>query len=174
MSFRSTTNLLTYTEWVKFADFVKAHKLDWVIDKHRERGLPETNFVEGYFRFSKTLVKIGQGQGQDVNTGMPFELVALTNPYATPAPQEMRFQLYWQNQPFANSLVNVFRRPNDGSDTIKTTLSSDANGIVTVPVEGGGEYLVNSVHMIEPTADFNAQTRAVWVSLWASETFRIE
>ena len=63
LGLRSATNLLTYTEWEKFADFVKAHKLDWVIDKHRERGLPETDFVEAYFRFSKSLVKIGQGQG---------------------------------------------------------------------------------------------------------------
>ncbi len=174
LSFRSTTNLLTYKEWQKFTDFVELHNLDWVIEKHRARGLPETNFVEAYYRFSKTLVQVGQGAGQDVNTGMPFELVALTNPYVGPAPTEIRFRLFWQQAHYPNRLVNVFRRPPEGGDAIKTTYTTDAKGEVTISTVGGGEFMVNTVNMIEPPTDFAAQTRAVWVSLWASETFMVE
>jgi hypothetical protein len=96
----------------------------------------------------------------------------LTNPYAGGA--VMTYRLLWNGEPKAGTVVHVFRRLPGAAEATMDAYTTDISGQVSFPVAAGAEYLVNAVHMIEPTPEFHAQTRADWVSLWASETFKVE
>lgn len=167
----TNANTLSYDEFEKFADFARAHGNDVAIETHGARGLPETGFKESYFRFAKALVKVGDGAGKDNATGMPYELVALTNPYTDQGP--VRFLLTFMGKPVADHHVDVFWRPDDGGDVKQYVLRTNALGEVIFDVQKG-HYLVSAVRLEEPSARIKEALGVVWQSLWASTTFRIE
>ena len=85
--------------------------------------------------------------------------------------------LTWQSKPVAGHQLSVFRRilvvdGEQGADlvgsVIRTRLETDTQGRALVPVQGGSEYVLNTVH-IEP-ADGG---EAMWASHWASLSFAV-
>lgn len=169
----STSQLLTYKDDGKFEDFVESKGLDWVLDAHAERGLPKFGFGEGYTRFAKSLIAVGDGAGRDGLTGMPIELVALKNPYTDDLSEGFPVRLMWENAGLANIQVDIFRRPKDGGDVQKTHVRTDESGLAIIPVVLGDIYLIDAVHMIIPAEADIERTGAVWHSLWASMTFEV-
>lgn len=168
----SSANRLTYNTFEKFAGFVTRHDQSFAIDAHRARGLPEEKFRESYFRFAKSLIKVGSGTGQDRLAGMPLELTALDNPYTDDGP--VRFQLTYKKQAVADFQIDVFHRPfGSVKDAELSFLRTDANGIVTVPRQQG-DFLISAVKLEEPSARIAEATDSVWISLWASSTYWIE
>ncbi|OUS05179.1 hypothetical protein A9Q96_13290 [Rhodobacterales bacterium 52_120_T64] len=168
----STTQLLTYEDDGKFEDFVRNKGLDWVLEKHIARGLPEVGFGEGYTRFAKSLVAVGDGVGRDAHTGMPFELVALQNPYTDNISNGLPVRLFFGTDGLADIQIDIFRRPADGSEVVKTHVVTNETGLAFIPINSGDTYLINAVHMIIPPAEDIERTTAVWHSLWASMTFK--
>ena len=171
LSAETTVLSVTYETWEKFENFIKSKDLDWVLSTHKKRGLPHQDFKEAYRRYAKSLIKIGKGQGQDKALGLTLEWVVDTNPY-TSRGNVIKAHVLWQGKPFANAHVSVFNWYQD--DLIKTSLTTDKNGRVEIPKAKGGEFLVNAVQMIEPSAAVKAQTGAVWESLWASVTYFVD
>lgn len=171
LNHHSSSQLLTYTEAEKFTDFITSKGLDWVLETHRERGLPDIGFGEGYTRFAKSLIAVNGGAGQDAPTGMMFELVALANPYTDDMSNGLPVKLMYRGLAMAGMQVDIFH--DNGSEVTKTHVSTDGLGQAFIPVQQG-EYLINSVHMIIPHAADIERTGAVWHSLWASMTFAIE
>ena len=182
----STPSELVYETREKFDFFIKSEKLDWVFDAHKKRGLPEKGFKEVYRRYPKSLVKVGNGNGDDQVLGLPFEWVVETNPYTTNA--NIKARLFWQGEPLANYYVSVFNKVYETKDPdskvfqltdpkikemIKTELRTDEDGRVEIPRGNGGVFLINAVKMIEPGEDAAEKTGAVWESLWASATYEI-
>ncbi|MEE9453775.1 MAG: DUF4198 domain-containing protein [Paracoccaceae bacterium] len=168
----STSQRLIYQDAEKFEDFLESKGLDWVLAKHRERGLPAVGFKEGYTRFAKSLIAVNGGAGQDAATGMHFELVALANPYTDDMTDGLPVQLLWQGQGLADIQIDIFHK-SDSIETTKIHVKTDAEGRAVIPVHMPGEYLVNAVHMIIPFAEDIERTGTVWHSLWASLTFEI-
>ena len=183
----STPSELVYETREKFDFFIKSEKLDWVFDAHKKRGLPEKGFKEVYRRYPKSLVKVGNGIGDDQVLGLPFEWVIETNPY-TSTEENIKARLLWQGKPLANYYVSVFNKIYETKDLeaksfqvsnpkikdmIKTELRTDEEGRVEIPRADGGVFLINAVRMIEPNEDTTQQTGAVWESLWASATYEI-
>lgn len=167
----STSQLLTYDEYAEFESFVQNKGLDWVLGAHETRGLPEDGFGEGYTRFAKSLISVGSGVGQDTDTGMPLELIALKNPYVDDVSGGLPVRIIWQKVGIPDIQVDVFQRPANGGEVIKTHVLTDENGIANVPIIAGDIYMINAVHMIIPATDDIDRTGAVWHSLWASLTF---
>ncbi len=167
----SISQRVTYDEAGKFESFIASKGLDWVLEQHRARGLPDTGFSEGYTRFAKSLVAVDGGAGQDSLTGMPFELLALANPYTDDISNGLPVQLFYNGVPMPNIQIDIFNRTEGG--ITKTHVNTDANGRAIIPVQNG-VYLINAVHMILPTSEEIQRTSAVWHSLWASMTFEIE
>lgn len=161
---------LRYKKRELFEKFLKAEGIEWVLEAHEKRKLPPLDFTELYKRFAKSLIKVGDGKGQDRLMGLPFEWVVLDNPYAESAKTTITAQLFFEKKPFPNSLVNVFVRLNEKVRRIKIT--TDDEGKVDVPIEAGGVFLINAVHMIEPDAALTGG--AAWMSLWASTTFLVD
>ncbi|MHA7879887.1 MAG: DUF4198 domain-containing protein [Saccharospirillum sp.] len=169
--YESRYDQLTYDDFEQFQAFLELEGIGWVLDQHRTRGLPESGFSEVYRRFSKTLVAINSGQGQDQHQGMEFEWVLLTNPYQPDRDSPLTAELSWQGEPMANALARVFIRTENSVDIQR--LTTDEQGRVELPRVPGADYLVNAVHMVAPETDVAEQTGAVWESLWASLVFRL-
>lgn len=167
----SSTLRVTYDEAGTFESFVTSKGLDWVLEQHRERGLPDVGFGEGYTRFAKTLIAVDGGEGRDAPTGMPFELIARANPYTDDMTNGLPVQLLWNGRGLGDIQVDIFRKV--GDTVTKTHVVTDSNGRTIIPVESG-IYLINAVHMTIPSAEDIERTNAVWHSLWASMTFEIE
>ncbi len=166
----TTSSRLEYTEFEAFETFVNTHGMPWVLAAHAQRGLPETGFSEGYTRFVKSLVALGDGAGQDRFTGMLFEIVANANPYTDDISRGLPVRVLFEGAPIANTQIDIFYRTLD-QKILKSAVVTDADGTTTIPNFGAGEYMVNAVHMVIPVAADIERTGVVWHSLWASLTF---
>ena len=167
VTYHSTPSRLSYSEPGKFADFLAAEGLEWAGAEHRARGLPETGFDEAFTRCAKALVHSGGGGGDDKAIGMPLELVARTSPYALPADAAtLPVVLLWQGAPLADAQIKVFRR--QGEVTV-TTVRTGPDGAASIPLDDGGTFLLNAVHLIP----WDEQPDDAWHSYWASLTFEI-
>ncbi len=166
ISYEALPERLTYDAFGDFVDFVEEEGHATIAARHRARGLPDTGFVEAYTRNAKALVQVGPvRQGQtDTVTGMPFELVALENPYA--GGDTLAVRLLWQGNAVPDAQIAVFRRSSTGA-VLRTTTRTDAAGMASLSLTGNGTYLLSAVYLEESPA----QSGAVWTSTWASLTF---
>jgi len=167
LAYHSTPSSVTYSSYDKFRDFARKHGFEWVIEAHQRRGLSTTDITESYTRYAKSLIKVGDGKGSDESTGMPFELVAETNPY-TDLSDGITVRLLRLQRPQAGTRISVFRKF-VGCEATRTTVITDANGRASIPRGTGGHYLVNAVHIQEP----DPRGHTAWESLWASLTFML-
>lgn len=172
LTYQSRPSKLRYEKREVFEKFLKDEGLEWVLAAHEKRGLPPLEFTELFKRFSKTLIKVGDGKGEDRQMGLPFEWVVLTNPYTDPAIEKVTAQLFFKGEPFPNSAVNVFIKRHDKVNQVQ--LKTDEMGKVEVSVDEGGLFLINAVHMVEPQKALASSTGAAWMSLWASTTFMVD
>lgn len=171
-AYSSTVQTVNYSEFEKFKSFVDSKGLSHIVDQHREEGLSEEKVIETYYRYAKTLIKVGSGAGRDVKVGMPIELVAELNPYTSAGADGVRFRLYWRGKPLANWDVQVFKKVGDAVEGELTHYTTDSTGRVLIPSDGGGDFLVNAVQITKPRAS-DAAKNAQWESIWASTTYRI-
>ncbi|HGG05699.1 MAG TPA: DUF4198 domain-containing protein [Aliiroseovarius sp.] len=163
---------LTYNDAEKFWDFVEHKDLPVTRAEHAARGLPESGFKEVYSRYSKTLVAVGDGAGQDRNFGLLTEIVALANPYTDPVDNGLPVQLLYQGVPRANEQLEVFDKDPAGEVTI-TRLRTDDDGILNVPVTPGHSYMLDAEVLRLPDPALADETGASYESLWANLTFAV-
>jgi cobalt/nickel transport protein len=172
LRFQSENYQVTYPTLAKFAVFLDEWDQGWAIEVGASKGFPVEDIREVYFRYAKALIDVGTGAGSDPGLGMPFELVALTNPYAEPVPQAVVLELRFKQAPLADAVVKVFRRAPDGAVEVER-LRTDASGRVGVP-RRPGFYLANAVYLAEASPRMQMFLGASWQSLWASITYEIE
>lgn len=174
ISFHTKPSYVVFEDFAKFQRYLDLEGLTGVAEAHRARGLPEEDFIEKYTRNARALIQVGpvvDGQS-DAPTGMPYELVAMGNPY-TPGLTQIGVQLTWNGAPAAGVQVALFLTPpgiTPPDGVVRTLFTTDANGRVTVPLDRAGRYMLASVH-IEPV---DAGTEAVWQSHWANLTFALD
>ena len=172
VSYQSGMAIVGYSEWEKFLSFSEHKAFENIETLHDERGLPRTDFNEGYWRFAKTLIGVGHSTGRDFRTGLAVEYVALDNPYTDDLSNGMRVQLYVLHDIRADGQVELFEKAPDG--TVEITLHrTDENGIATLPVKAGHSYLVDHVYLREPRPDLATEADIVWETLWAALTFEV-
>lgn len=172
LTYQSRPSKLRYEKREIFEKFLKAEGIEWVLEAHEKRGLHSLDFTELFKRFAKSLIKVGEGKGQDRLMGLPFEWVVLTNPYTESGLKTVTAQLFFEDKPFADSAVNVFMK-RDGKVS-EVQLKTDKAGKVDVSVTDGGLFLINAVHMVIPEGEVARESKAAWMSLWASTTFLID
>lgn len=165
---QSAASTVVYETMEKFESFLRGKRLEATLAEHKARGLPSENIVEGYFRFVKALVAVGDGAGADRAVGMPYELVALTNPYTGSG--DMRLQLLYRGKPEANQPVYVFHRR--AGKVKEVFLRTDGRGVVSVP-RMAGEFQVNAVKIMPAGKALRQRFKAVWQTLWASSVYEI-
>lgn len=176
VGYESTVSTITYDDMAAFERFATHKDLgegpEAVLAEHRARGLPEVGFEEAYFRFSKTLIGAGHGEGADTRLGLETEFVALTNPYVDDLSEGFRAALYYDGAVRADEQVEVFDKGPEGEVTI-TLLRTNDEGVVTVPVQPGHAYMLDAVVLRVPSPALAEATGAVWETLWANLTFAV-
>lgn len=172
LAYQATNATVDYKDWDTFVRFTVHKDFPGILDRHRDRGLKEEAFREVYSRYSKALVAVGDGAGQDLRTGLETEIVALTNPYTDDMTDGMRFQLWYGDTPRANVRFEVYDRSPDGAVT-QTFLKTDDQGMVTVPVKPGYTYMADAVLIREPAEALATETGALWETLWANITWAV-
>ncbi|MFT7370659.1 MAG: hypothetical protein ACI94O_001985 [Octadecabacter sp.] len=172
ISYQSTLSTLTYSEWSKFLKFSEHKGFDNIETTHQARGLPRDGFDEGYRRFSKTLVGVGNSIGSDFRTNLDIEFVALDNPYTDDTSNGLRVQLFYLNSLRGDAQVELFEKAPDGTVSISLH-RTDEEGIATLSVKAGYSYLVDAVVLREPSSELAVEADIEWETLWAALTFGI-
>ena len=163
--------LVTYAAIDKFRSFAEHKAMPQIVDQHKARGLPETDFSETFRRYAKSLVAIGDGAGSDRPIGLRIEIVALTNPYTDDMTKGMRLQVLMDGKPRTAAQLLLLATAADGTVT-ETPYVTDANGEITVAAQPGVTYLADSVDIFAlPNNDSAAGP--VWHSDWASLTYAV-
>lgn len=165
-------SVISYTKWEKFQRFADHKDFPDVLARHRARLLSETKFREAYTRFSKSLVAVGDGVGNDQVTGLEIELVALQNPYIDDVTDGMKVKAYYQNEVRANAQIELFEKSPAGEVNV-TLHRTDDQGMVVLPVKSTHSYLVDMVVLREPSKALADEKEVVWETVWASHTFAV-
>ncbi len=164
----TTKSRISYATMEKFEAFVQDKGRADILEQHRARGLPETDFTELYSRHVKTLIAVGDGQGADRNFGLKTEIIALTNPYTPNFEGTMQVEWRLDDVPQPNSTVILFDRALAG-DVTTTHLETDAQGQLRFATQPGHTYLVDAVGF----ASAAEESDAVWETYWAALTFQV-
>lgn len=165
----SPVNKLIYPGMEKFEKFLRGKKLEAALEIHRAKGFAEEKIGESYIRFAKALVAVGGGAGADAPIGLPYELVALSNPYTDGGP--VRFSLLLDGKPAARAPVFVFIKQSGA--VRKIWLETNGDGQFEVPREAGA-FMVNAVRIIESNGKLKERFKTDWTTLWASLVYAIE
>ncbi len=166
--YQSTGSIISYPNWEKFQSFTTNEGVEWAQQAHLDRGLPKEDFKESFVRYAKSLVTWKGNQGSDSVTDMPFEIVALNNPYLDHV-STLKVKVLWQGQPYEDGQLTIFKKAKDIA-TERSILLLDERGTAEVPLTQGFSYLLNSV-LMEPID--GGKNTPVWRSHWASMTFEI-
>ncbi len=164
---QTTLDTLTYRDPKKFANFVK-HK-DLGDSALKDQSYPSK---EGYSRFAKSLIAIGEGLGEDTAKGLEIELIALDNPYDHNVNSALQVQLIYQNAPRPETQIEIFEKAPDGTVHVTTT-DTDASGVAKISVKPNHSYLLDAVILRKPSAALAAERGIEWETLWASLTFAV-
>ncbi|WP_179381369.1 DUF4198 domain-containing protein [Jannaschia marina] len=166
----TTDRTVTYKEWAKWVKFTDHKDFAFAQQEHLDRGLPETGFEESYRRFAKALIAVGGGAGADAARGLRTEIVAGANPYVGDLSAGLPVQVLLDGAPKGGAQVEMFAKDPEGNVEI-TLHTADGEGRVTLPVEPGHEYLLDSVTILplDPVEDGDP----VWQTLWAALTFAV-
>ena len=160
-----------YKKFQKFKDFVNEKGYQQLINTHFEKGFPESNFIESYRRYAKSLITLNGSEGKDKKTGLLFEFVLDQNPYKKLNSEQMSGTLYYKKKPLKKNLVTIFSKYKNTNLSIVNTITND-KGKFTFDIEPGREYLLDSV-VIYPLKADPGKNEPIWHSDWASTTFLI-
>ena len=160
-----------YKKFQKFEDFVNEKGYQQLINTHFEKEFPESNFIESYRRYAKSLITLNGSEGKDKKTGLLFEFVLDQNPYTELNSEQMSGTLYYKKKPLKKNLVTIFSKYKNTKLSIVNTITDD-KGKFTFDIEPGREYLLDSV-VIYPLKADPEKNEPIWHSDWASTTFLI-
>lgn len=172
LAYRSRPQSAVYEDFSKFERFALKEGNAWLVDAHKRRGLSRRQVKEAYTRYSKSLVLAGGADGADTIVGFPLELVAEFDPYARDPAEYLPIRLLRDGAGLPSAQITIFRKL-PGCQAARSTVVTDDGGRALVPRGSGGRFLLNAVHVIEPTKATREAIDADWESLWASITFEL-
>ncbi len=171
-AYQASNAIVTYEEWEKFQRFVDHKDFGDVLSLHQARGLSTDGFKEIYSRYAKSLMGVGDSEGEDRRVGLETEIVALANPYTDDLANGMPVQVFYRNDVRADVQVEVFEKAPNGSVAIGF-YRTDSEGVARFPVRAGYRYMVDAVVLREPNAQLAEASGAAWETLWANLTFAV-
>ena len=167
----TTDNKLTYRDWELFTGFVEHKDLTGTVEAHLTRNLSKVGVKETYRRFAKSLIAVGTAAGADQDFGMRTEIIAEANPYVDDLSAGFPVRVMFEGAPRRDVQLEVFEKDPSGEVTV-STLRTDEEGRVHVPVQKGHEYNLDAVVML-PLEVQDPETDPAWQSLWAGMTFKV-
>ena len=168
----TTDKFVNYKKFQKFKDFVSEKGYEQLIQTHLDKDFPQSNFMESYRRYAKSLITTSSGsKGKDKKTGLLFEFVLDQNPYTNFDSKQISATLYYKKKPLPNNLVTIFSKYKNSKLSV-SNIKTDEKGKFTFEIEQGKEYLLDSV-VIYPLKSKPDEQEPIWHSDWASTTFLV-
>ncbi len=164
LTYESAPEILEYNNFEKFKLFLQEQGL-W--NKHIF--VQTDNIIESYTRFAKSIIRVGDSNGSDFKSDLIFELVLQDPIEKLKINSIIRVKLFYQDQPYKNSQITIFRTRQNKLDTYKVITNN--NGEALVPTKDGGVFLLSAVKILKNN---QKQNKAEWNSLWASVTFEVK
>ncbi|MGH8548982.1 MAG: DUF4198 domain-containing protein, partial [Methylococcales bacterium] len=159
----------------KFDDYLRKVGLDGPLQARQALGAEAGPGRERYARCAKTWIAGRDGARLKKAFGMALEIIPRNDPLEPgrlsvlvlyySLPLEGTLVKAW-NQPLANGVVP---RDQSSREPVKPSVEarSDRDGVAVLQIDGSGEWLISTVHMV-PSSD---KKEADWESRWASFTF---
>lgn len=162
-----STNKHIELEPDQFLAYLNEDGLHEAIEYRKEHGETDSVGRENYKRCAKTLFQVGAARDAvyKKKCGLDLEFIPLQHPYSLKKGQTLTFSLLYKSKPLPNATVKLWHRVN--GKTEMEPMTTDANGMVVLPVKTIGNYLLSSVHMKRVDNEENAD----WQSCWASFTW---
>ena len=144
--------------------YIEEESLEGQLPGWRGRQGRPAQMSDRFSRCAKSVVLVGRSsQGFDRITGLPFELVPLTDPFSAAAGDARTFELrlLLQNQLAPGHWVKA--RLTNGA-RIELKARTDARGIARFELPRPGLWLFDAVH-IAPAASLDVDFESLWASL---------
>ena len=154
----------------EFTSYLKEEALTEVIRARERAGIAADSARERYSKHVKAVFQVGDARTDGYATALdyPAEIVPLDNPYALARGGTLRVRCLVDGKPAAGLPVLVGGRRADGARLKRLELTSDANGVASVPLATAGRWYVKFIHMApvsEPDVDYESK--------WATLTFEV-
>lgn len=140
------------------------------LKRYEQAGLlPAAGIVRRYAKYGKTVVEVGDGpRAYQRVIGQPLEFIPLADPGDAKAPSQLRMRLLFQGQPLGGAKVHAGVATAKGKTAAAdVTLTSSADGVVTIPVSAAGLWNVRTIHVVPAPAGAGAD----WEVHWATFVF---
>lgn len=163
----NSTNSFIEIEAAKFNKYLHEDGLDNAIEYRKQNNETDSIGREFYQRCAKTLIQVGNVKDKtfSVTTGMPVDILPLSNPYSLKNKDSISVKILFLNSPLANALVKIWHRENNTTE--KTEITSNENGEIKFPIFVTGKWMVSLVKMERLEKD----TKAQWQSYWGNLTW---
>lgn len=165
-----TVETASRTEGMKadeFLDYLKEENLTNVIALREKSGEAAKDAQERYTKYSKTIVRIGAGDGYfNQPVGLPIELIPEKDPLALKAGEALPVRLLFRGKPAAGITVIASRSAGGAPGITAPAGTTDKDGRLSIPIPGAGRWRLHAIQMersTDPSAD--------WESFWATLTF---
>ncbi len=154
----------------EFTGYLEEEALAGVIAERERDGIGADSARERYSKHVKAVFQVGDARSDGYATvlGYPAELVPLDNPYSLTRGGALRIRCLVDGRPAEGLAVLAGGRRSDGSRMRRQELASDADGVVSMPLDARGHWYVKFIHMArvnEPDLDYESK--------WATLTFEV-
>lgn len=166
LAYVSIPTSVTYADAAIYEAYLEQEGLEFAADRNAARGIDPVGMTERFTRHAKSLVAVGDGEGQDRRLGLKLEIVAGANPFRDDVAAGLPVQLFRNGTSFSDNLLRVYTRSPDGT-VREDRLKTDSEGRAVVPTVSGATMLVSAVALDEE------EGAARWHSHWASLTFAV-
>ena len=104
------------------------------------------------------------------DSGQKIELIPLDNPYSIKAGSEISVRLLYDGQPLAGARVmGTYDTFSKEHDVYAHTVETNNEGIVRMPIDQPGLWMIRANHMIP----LNGDPKADWQSYWTNISFYV-
>lgn len=137
----------------------------------REGVLPKADSItRRYAKYAKTFVEVGRNGPRSFSQPLyhPLEFIPLTDPSSLRMGDTLSLRLVYMRQPLADMAVHAGVAVDQG-DPRDVHLSTDANGIVRLPLSSAGLWNVRTLYVLPATP----QSGADWDSHFATVVFNV-
>ncbi len=117
-------------------------------NKETLKGVIESNLYE---KFAKVLLVVdGDDTGYDAVIGNRLEIVPLSSPDKARAGDEVSFKVLFDGKPLASEVKAGYDGFSRGNNTYAFAGNTDENGVITVPFDSKGLWMIRVDHTVTP------------------------
>ena len=152
-----------------FNAYLKDEGLTDILERRKRLGQLNRSAKERYAKNVKAVFQVGETRTPTVSLplGFPAEIIPIDNPYVGRRDATLRVQCVIGLQPVAG--ITVFAGSQRGHEApVQRSFTSDAQGIVRIPITRQGHWYVKFVRMT-PVSGQDVD----YVSEWATMTFEV-